>query len=117
MCLEAEVDRLSPYSKHITQSMVIEHVFNIYNQIIVYFNDRFMRIAITGFLRRGLHSGHYAYGKYVGELLPGSKQLKISKLLLNVDKLKNFPQKKVYVHKLYNENYLFSYKKQCITFF
>ena len=57
-----------------------------------------MRIAITGFLRGGSRLGHYAYGKYVGELLPGSKQLKITKLLLNVDKLKNFPQKKVYVH-------------------
>ena len=89
--------------------MGIEHVFNMYNQIFVYFNDRSMRIAITGFLRGGLRSGHYEYGKYVGELLPGSKQLKISKLLLNVDKLKNFPQKKVYVHKLYNENYPFGY--------
>ena len=91
--------------------MGIAHVFNMYNQIIVYFNDRSMRIATTGFLRGGLRSGHYAYGKYVSELLPGSKQLKISKLLLNVDKLKNFPQKKVCVHKLYNENYPFSYKK------
>ena len=116
-CFEAEVYRLSPYSKQITKSMGIEHVFNMYNQIIVYFNDRSMRIAITGFLRGGLRSGHYAYGKYVGELLPGSKQLKISKLLLNVDKLKNFPQKKVYVHKLYNENYPFSYKKHMHIFF
>ena len=55
--------------------------------------------------------------KYVSELLPGSKQLKISKLLLNVDKLKNFPQKKVYVHKLYNENYPFSFKKHMHIFF
>ena len=76
-----------------------------------------MRIAITGFLPEGLRSGHYAYGNYVGELLPGSKQLKISKLLLNVTKLKNFPQKKVYVHKLYNENYPFSYKKHMHMFF
>ena len=98
--------------------MGIEHVFNMYNQIIVYFNDRFMRIAIAGFLQGGLRSGHYAYGKYVGELLPGSKQLKINKLLLNVDKLRNFPQKKVYVHKLYKENYPFSYKKNiCMIFF
>ena len=77
-----------------------------------------MRIAITGFLRGGSRLGHYAYGKYVGELLPGSKQLKISKLLLNVDKLKNFPQKKVYIHKLYiNENYPFSFKKTYAYFF
>ena len=75
-----------------------------------------MRIAITGFLRGGLHSGHYEYEKYVGELLPGRKQLKISKLLLNVDKLKNFPQKSIYVHKLYNENYPFSYKKHMHIF-
>ena len=97
--------------------MGIEHVFNMYNQIIVYFNDRSMCIAITGFLRGGLRSGHYAYRKYVSELLPGSKQLNISKLLLNVEKFKNFPQKKVYVHKLYNENYQFSYKKHMSNFF
>ena len=78
-CFEAEFYRLSPYSKQITKSMGIEHVFNMYNQIIVYFNDIFMRIAITGFLRGGLGSGHYEYGKYVGELLPGSKQLKTNK--------------------------------------
>ena len=90
-------------------------MFNRYKQIIVYFNDRF--IAITGFLRGGSCLGHYAYGKNVGELLPGSKQLKISKLLLNVDKLKNFLQKKVYVHKLYNENYPFSFKKHMHIFF
>ena len=76
-----------------------------------------MRIAITGFLHGGSRLGHYAYGKYVGELLPGSKQLKISKLLLNVDKLKNVPQKKVYVHKLYNENYPFSFEKHMHIFF
>ena len=86
--------------------MGIEHVFNMYNQIIVYSNDRSMRIAIAGFLRGGLRSGHYAYGKYVGELLPGSKQLKTNKLLLNVHKLK-----------LYNENYPFSYKKHMHDFF
>ena len=97
--------------------MDIEHVFNMYNQIIVYFNDRSMRIAITGFLRGGLRSGHYAYGKYVGELLPGSKQLKISKLLLNVDKLKNFPPKIVYVNTLYKENYPFRYKNYVHIFF
>ena len=57
-----------------------------------------MRIAITGFLRGGSRSGYYAYGKYVGELLPGSKQLKISKPFLNVDKLKNFPQKNKYMY-------------------
>ena len=74
-CFEAEFYRLSPYSKQITKSMGIEHVFNMYNQIFVYFNDRSMRIVVTGFLRGGLRSGHYAYGKYVGELLPGSKQL------------------------------------------
>ena len=78
--------------------MGIEHVFDMYNRIIVYFNDRSMRIATTGFIRGGLRSGHYTYRKYVGKLLPGRKQLKISKLLLNVNKLKNFPQKKVYVH-------------------
>ena len=33
--------------------MGIEHVFNMYNQIIVYFNDRSMRIAITGFYEEG----------------------------------------------------------------
>ena len=75
LCFEAEVYRLSPYNKQITKSMCIGQVFNMYNPIIVYFNDRFMRIAITGFLRGGLRSGHYAYAKYVGELLPGSKQL------------------------------------------
>ena len=32
--------------------------------------------------------------------------------LLNVDKFKNFPQKKLYVHKFYNENYPFGYKKK-----
>ena len=74
--------------------MGIEHVFKMYNKILVYFNDRSMRIVVTGFLRGGLRSGHYAYGKCVGELLPRSKQLKISKLLLNVDKLKNFLRKK-----------------------
>ena len=116
-CFEAEVYRLSPYSKQITKSMGIEHVFNMHNQIIVYFNDRSMRIVITGFLRGGLRSGHYAYGNYVSELLPGRKQLKISKLLLYVDKLKNFSQKKVYVHKFNNENYLFSYKKHMHIFF
>ena len=58
-----------------------------------------------------------AYGKYVGELLPGSKLLKLSKLFLNVDKLKNFPKKKVYVHMLYNENYLFIYKKHMHNLF
>ena len=57
-CFEAEVDRLSPYSKQITKSMGVEHVFNRYKQIIVYFNDRSMRIVITGFLRGGLRSGH-----------------------------------------------------------
>ena len=85
-CFQAEVYRLSPYSKQITKRMVIEDVFSMNNQIIVYFNDRSMRIATTGFLRGGLRSGHYAYGKYVGELLAGSKQLKINKLLLNVNK-------------------------------
>ena len=35
-----------------------------------------------------------AYGKYIGELLPGSKQLKKSKILLNEDTLKNILQKK-----------------------
>ncbi len=77
-CFEAEFYRLSPYSKQITKSMGIEHVFNMYNQIFVYFNDRSMRIVVTRFLRGGLRSGHYAYGKYVGELLSGRKQLKIS---------------------------------------
>ena len=72
LCFEAEVYRLSRYSIQITKSMGIEHMFNMYNQILVYFNDRSMHIAITGFLRKGLHSGHYAYRKYVGELLPGS---------------------------------------------
>ena len=33
--------------------MDIEHVYNMYNQIIVYLNDRFKRIAITEFLRDG----------------------------------------------------------------
>ena len=70
-----------------------------------------MRIAITGFLRDGSHGGHFAYGKYVGELLPGSK------LLLNMNKLKNFLQRKVYVHKFYNENYPFSNKKHMHYFF
>ena len=46
------------------------------------------------------------------------KQLKESKLLLNMNKLKKFLQKKVYVHKFYNENYPLSYKKNvCIIFF
>ena len=67
-CFEAKVYRLSPYSKQITKSMGIEHMFNMYSQIIVYFNDRFMRIAITGFVRGGSRSGHYAYGKYVVEI-------------------------------------------------
>ena len=73
-CFEAEVYRLSPYSKQITKSMIAEQMFNMKNQIIVYFNDRSMRIATTRFLRGGLCSGHYAYGKYVGELLPGRKE-------------------------------------------
>ena len=34
-----------------------------------------------------------------------------------MDKLKNFLQKKVYVHKFYNENYSFSYKKHMHHFF
>ena len=77
-----------------------------------------MRIAITRFLRGGLRSGHYACGKYVGELLAGSKLLKISKLLLNVDKLKNFPQKKVYMYIscLMKSNHLVI-KNICIFFF
>ena len=116
-CFETEVDRLLRHSKQSTKSMGIEHVFNMYNQIIVHFNDRSMRIAITGFFRGGSRSGHYAYGEFVGELLPGSKQLKISKFLLNMDKLKNFPQKKVYIHTLYNVNYPFSYKKHMHIFF
>lgn len=35
--------------------MGIQHVYNILNQIIVYFGDRSMGIVITGFLRRGSH--------------------------------------------------------------
>ena len=62
-CYEAEVYRLSPYSKQITKSMGIEYMFNMYNQIIVYFNYRSMRISITVFLRGGSHYGHYSYGK------------------------------------------------------
>ena len=34
-------------------SMEIKHVFNMYIQIIVYFNDRSMHIAITGILQEG----------------------------------------------------------------
>ena len=97
--------------------MDIEHLFNMYNLIIVYFNDRSMRIAITGILRGGPRSDHYAYGEFVYELFLGSKQLKISKLLLNIDKLKNFSQKKVCIHKLYNVNYPFSYKNTYAYFF
>ena len=64
-CFEAEFYRLPPYSKQITKSMGIEHVFNMYNQLFVYFNDRSLHIVVTGFLRGGLRSGHYVYGKYV----------------------------------------------------
>ena len=52
-CFEAEVYRLSPYSKQSTKSMGVEHVFNMSTQIIVYFNDKSMRIVITGFLVEG----------------------------------------------------------------
>ena len=77
-----------------------------------------MRIAITGFLRDGSHGGHFAYRKYVGELLPGRKEaIKKSKLLLNMNKLKNFLQKKVYEQKFYNENYSLSFKKTYALFF
>ena len=50
-------------------------------------------------------------------MLPRSKQLKKSKLLLNVNKLKNFLQKKVYVHKFNNENYQFWCKKHMLPSF
>ena len=75
-CFDSEVYRLSLNSKQSTKNIDIEHVFNMYNQIIVYFSDRSMRIAITGFLQEGSRYGHFAYGQYIGELHPGSKQLK-----------------------------------------
>ena len=75
-CFEAEVYQMSPISKQITKSMGIEHVLNRYNQIIVYFNDRSMRIAITGVLRGVSRSGHYAYGKYVGRIASWKEAIK-----------------------------------------
>ena len=77
-----------------------------------------MGIAISGFLQDGSHEGHFAYGKYVGGIASwkGSNENK-SKLLLDMNKLKNFLQKKVYVHKFYNENYPLSYKKHMHYFF
>ena len=56
--------------------------------IIVYFKDRFMRIAIARFYEKG-HVEFTAYRKYIGKLFTGSKQLKKkSKFHLSFDNIK-----------------------------